>query len=416
MQRVKVSRALQKPKLLRAWSTSRDNTPRAGRPGIDGVTALQFATRLDANITTLAKSIREGQYGPSPLKGVPIPKAYSTEKRLICIPTIRDRIVQRAVVHYLVSGSKLPIYNSSSYGFIKGRGTAAAILRALELRGRFGWCVKTDIESFFDRVPRGDLKARVDRALPHNSLTPLINKFIDCEIKEERNLRSVLSARGIKRGVGLRQGMPLSPILANLVLSTFDSDVEQVHIEMVRYADDIILFFSTKERARDGLNFIKERLASQGLSIPELSDHSKTRIFGPREAIDFLGLELYFVTSEQRYVSQISRRQIAKIRQQLEDNFNLETRIKEESNFQDTVVELSRSISAYLGIYKNAYNFTAFDSELRATIRSILEGIYKDIFGKSVLDHVSERGRNFLGIGTLTMPEPLNDLDHSDME
>jgi hypothetical protein len=256
----------------------------------------------------------------------------------------------------------------------------------------------------------------VDRALPHNSLTPLINKFIDCEIKEERNLRSVLSARGIKRGVGLRQGMPLSPILANLVLSTFDSDVEQVHIEMVRYADDIILFFSTKERARDGLNFIKERLASQGLSIPELSDHSKTRIFGPREAIDFLGLELYFVTSEQRYVSQISRRQIAKIRQQLEDNFNLETRIKEESNFQDTVVELSRSISAYLGIYKNAYNFTAFDSELRATIRSILEGIYKDIFGKSVLDHVSERGRNFLGIGTLTMPEPLNDLDHSDME
>src|SRR5947208_2240991 len=97
MQRVKVSRALQKPKLLRAWSTSRDNTPRAGRPGIDGVTALQFATRLDANITTLAKSIRQGQHGPSPLKGVPIPKAYSTEKRLICIPTIRDRIVQRAV-------------------------------------------------------------------------------------------------------------------------------------------------------------------------------------------------------------------------------------------------------------------------------------------------------------------------------
>jgi RNA-directed DNA polymerase len=408
------SRILSKSKLMQAWVASRDSTSNAGGPGIDGISAAQFAVRLEANISSLAKSIRNRQYGPSRLKGVAILKPNTTEKRLVCIPIVKDRIVQRTVVRHLVHGKKLPIYNSSSYGFIKGRGTAAAINRALELRSNFDWCLKTDIESFFDRVPRGELKDKVDRTLARSNIAPLIKKFIDCEIKDDNSLRATLAARGIKPGVGLRQGMPLSPILANLVLSSFDNDVERVKIEMVRYADDILLFFESKQKAHDGLKFISERLNRQGFTIPELADHSKTRLIGPREPVDFLGRQLIFLGSEQRFVSQISRVHIAKIRAYLEDQFNFATRASQGSDFQETVIDLSRSVAAYLGVYRDAHNFLALQSELRGCTRRIMEGIYEDVFGNSILNNVSEKGRNFLGIGSLDVLEPSPDFEEWD--
>jgi retron-type reverse transcriptase len=81
----------------------------AGRPGIDGVTAQNFAANLDANLESLAARIRSSNYGPSSLKPVFLPKPNSPKERMICIPTVVDRLVQRAIVEHLVSSKKLPI-------------------------------------------------------------------------------------------------------------------------------------------------------------------------------------------------------------------------------------------------------------------------------------------------------------------
>jgi hypothetical protein len=276
---------------------------------------------------------------------------------------------------------------------------------------QYDWCIKTDIEAFFDRIPRDDLKARVDRALRRCTVVPLMKKIIDCEIKETNLLRPELAKQGVKRGVGLRQGMPLSPILANLALSTFDNEVQSAQIPMIRYADDIVLFFPSKEAAESGLGFVKWRLKQHGFDIPELSDGSKTRMVPPREALDFLGREIIYLESANRYVARISRRQIAKIRKQLEDEYSFENRSRQQNNFQETVVDLSKSISAYLGIYKDVYNYVVFDSELRSLTRAVLTNLFEDIFGASVLDKVTDRGRNFLGIGDLIMPPASSDFE-----
>ena len=183
MRDARPSRILSRSRLLAAWQDSRDATKDPGRPGIDEMSALQFSSKLETNIASLAKSIRDGNYGPSRLRAILIPKPNSSTKRLICIPTIKDRLVQRTIIEYLVRTRRLPD-NPASYGFTRGRGTAAAILRAIDLRAKHDWCIKTDIESFFDRIPRDELKARVQRALPACSLVPLINKVIDCEISE----------------------------------------------------------------------------------------------------------------------------------------------------------------------------------------------------------------------------------------
>jgi hypothetical protein len=358
-----------------------------------------------------SKSLRDGTYGPSRLKAVFIPKPNSDKERMICIPTVRDRVVQRAIVDYLVVNKKFPIYNSSSYGFIKGRGTQAAILQAIALRNTHDWCMKTDIKAFFDRIPRPYLKARVAAALPSHSLTPIICKIIDCEIRDDAALKAKLRKQGIMLGIRVRQGMPLSPILANLTLSEFDRRVERAGIQMVRYADDILLFFCSKAAAIEGHNFIKAILKTLELDIPDLMERSKTEIGAPREPVDFLGREIVYLGSKGKFVARVSRRQIEKIKIRLEDDYNYHTRHRERSDFQETIVDLRRSISAYLGVYKDADNSIFLDSELRAVAREIISGIFIDIFGENALTRVSSEGRNFLGIGELDVPEPLNDLE-----
>jgi RNA-directed DNA polymerase len=280
---------LSKSNLRAAWNDARDSSPNAGRPGIDGITASRFAANLDHNLETLAGRLRRGQYGPSSLKAVFIPKPNSDKERMICIPTVSDRLIQRAIISYLDKNRKFPIYNSSSFGFLRDLGTGAAINAAVKHRQLYDWCLKTDIESFFDKIPRQYLKTCVERALGKHSLVPIISKIIDCEVKPSIWNRSKIQKHGIEMGAGIRQGMPLSPILANLVLSEFDNRIERNGKKMVRYADDIAVFFKTKKEAEEGHKFVSDTLAHIKLTIPGLSDNSKTQLLGPSDPIDFLG-------------------------------------------------------------------------------------------------------------------------------
>jgi len=407
----KPAKLLSRPRLRDAWKQSRDSTSNAGRPGIDGVTAQSFAANLDSNLDSLSKHLRSGAYGPTRLKSVFIPKENSTKERMICIPSVADRLVQRAIVQYLVSKKILPIYNSSSFGFIEGLGTPAAIRRAIELRTKYDWCLKTDIETFFDSIPRQYLKSRVAQALGRHSLVPIISRIVDCDIKLYPGNREKVRKQGIRMGVGLRQGMPLSPILANLVLSKFDKQIQCRNIEMVRYADDLMLFFHTKEAAYSGHELVKGILKKIRLSIPEIEDGSKTSFVGPGDPIDFLGRQIVFVRSTGKYVARISDKKIANIRRQIQNDYALQKRSDIGSTLQDTVVELWQSISAYLGAYKDADNFSKLDQELRNIARTTISQVFIDIFGQNALSKLTSTQKNFLGIGHLDFPEGLNDLD-----
>jgi RNA-directed DNA polymerase len=204
--RPKPRKILSKENLVEAWNSSRDSTTKPGAAGIDNETAKRFASNADANIDKIKKRLHDGTFGFSPLRPFFALKHGSNE-RVICIPTVRDRIVQRAIVNYFAVSKNLPVYNDSSFGFIKGQGTKKAIERAVELRSVFEWCVKADIESFFDQIPRPFLKERVAAVLQNHSLVPLICSAIDCEIKGTPAELKRAAAQGIKAGLGIRQGM-----------------------------------------------------------------------------------------------------------------------------------------------------------------------------------------------------------------
>ncbi|WP_316178763.1 reverse transcriptase domain-containing protein [Bradyrhizobium sp. SZCCHNRI1009] len=407
----KPAKILSKKNLFAAWRDSRDATSNPGRPGVDGLTAEQFSHRLEDRLAALAADLRSGRYHPSKLRAIFIPKQHSDKDRLICIPVIRDRLVQRAIVDYLVTKDKLSIENEFSYGFVRGRGTAHAIARALELRQKYEWCLKTDIEAFFDRIPRREAKHRVSAALRGSSITPLVHSFVDCEIKATKYTRPKLKKQGIVPGVGLRQGMPLSPLLANLVLKDFDASFRAAQIEMVRYADDLLLFFHSKALAEDGFDFVRSQLRNQGLTIPDLGgEGSKSQIVAPKQAVTFLGLELLYADAVGGYVKRVGRKQIAKIQQKLEEEFSFDNLRKERVGFQQASIGLWRTISSYLNIYRGTYDFPTLDSELRHAGRRVLANMFEDVFGAGVLNRVTPEGREFLGLGSLDVPDD-NGLD-----
>jgi RNA-directed DNA polymerase len=205
--------------------------------------------------------------------------------------------------------------------------------------------------------------------------------------------------------------MPLSPLLANLALADFDKQIERRKIEMVRYADDLVLFFRNKEDAQDGRKYLKLLLATFELSIPEIANGSKTKIISRSDPLEFLGREIVHVGAIDSFVVRVSQRQIDKIKNRLARDFSFGNRLKDESNLQDTIVDLSRSIAAYLGIYKDAYNYRSLEDELKGLRRSILTAIFMDLFGNECLQALSPEGMKFLGIELSSTIEPNLELD-----
>lgn len=404
----KQTRIISKSALNRAWKKSRDASSSPGRPGVDQVTAQQFSYKLDRGISTITQDFRMGTFGFSNLKAVFIPKPGSEKERLICIPTVRDRLVQRVIAQYINVKRIFPIYHSSSFGFREGIGVSDAINAVVLLRSEYEWCLKTDIESFFDRIPRDYLKKRVSYCLKNSSLVPVLHKVIDCEAKITNENRKKFEKQGIRRGCGIRQGMPLSPLLANLALSEFDLEIERLGIRMIRYADDLVLFFKSKDEALTGKQAVVSVLEKVQLTIPEISSTSKTKLVSPRDPLFFLGREILYLGSKNSYVARISIGQIKKIKEKLSNEYCFTNRIAKQSNFQETVVDLSKSVAAYLGIYKDAENFDEFHAELRGHARKIMSAIFIEIFGAPSLSKVSVEGKKFLGLDILdaVIPNP----------
>ncbi|MGE3264066.1 hypothetical protein [Methylocystis sp.] len=110
-------------------------------------------------------------------------------------------------------------------------------------------------------------------------------------------------------------------------------------------------------------------------------------------------------------MSRISSAQIKKIKDRLSSDFSFNKRSKEGHDFQKTMVDLGKSVSAYLGIYQDAHNYEQFASEIRGHVRKIVCQLFIDVFGQESLRSLTPEGRKFLGVTCLDGVEPNSELD-----
>ena len=131
-----------------------------GAAGIDRQTVEHFAEHERRELQHLQDQLRQGTYIPSPVRRVWIPKPGSSDKRPLGIPTVRDRVVQTAVVH-VIEPILDATFHDRSYGFRHGRGCHQA-LRCVEelLATGHVYVVDADLKGYFDTIPKDRLLGR----------------------------------------------------------------------------------------------------------------------------------------------------------------------------------------------------------------------------------------------------------------
>jgi retron-type reverse transcriptase len=137
-----------------------------GAPGVDGVGAVEYAVSLDAKLEQLLGRLRSGQYRAPPVRRVYIPKDNGRQ-RPIGIPTIEDKVLQRAVTMLLEAVYEQDFLDCS-FGFRPGRSAHQALQRTrgelMQMRG--GFVVELDIEAFFDSMSHAVLQEFLVSAPP----------------------------------------------------------------------------------------------------------------------------------------------------------------------------------------------------------------------------------------------------------
>lgn len=236
----------------------------------------------------LCNEIVSGSYTPSPHVAFKVKKKGGDE-RLVEQPSFRDLIVQLYLLR-AVSPVFERCFEKSSIGFRKGRSRMSLINMVKQaVADGFRYVVESDIEDFFPSVDHSILRELIDRYIP-----------IKDDVLKETLWKSVTTGHVLhgtyyERNKGLAQGSPLSPILANLYLDSFDEEMQTLNVRLVRYADDFIILVKCMEDARSALAAAKESLAELGLGLKI----EKTMVRPIKEGFSFLGLE-YDGTAFQR--------------------------------------------------------------------------------------------------------------------
>ena len=268
-------------------------------PGVDGVTVSEYSENLEANLTELLELAKSGRYRTPPVKRVHIRK-NEKETRPIGMPTVADKVLQRAVAMLLE-----PIYEKDfldcSYGFRLRRSSHQALDALREaLKGmNGGWVLDVDIRSYFDSIGHSQLKEILRHRVKDSVILCLLAKWLRAGVLEDGILT--------RSEDGTPQGGVISPLLSNIYLHTvLDVWFEEVVCprlkgvaKLIRFADDFVIVFERQDDAQRVLEVLAKRFGKYGLTIHP----DKTRLVDFRHpwdskkkpgTFDFLGFTHYW--------------------------------------------------------------------------------------------------------------------------
>lgn len=301
--------------------------------------------------------------------------------------------------------NELGIINEVSFGFIKSeqggerRGLAAARDRAAQLRSQHSWAYKSDISSFFDCIPREEVIQQTIRTLRKPSFRAILNAAVHCEIDvRDEAVARIVESNGIIRGRGVRQGMPLSPLFANIILRDFDQEMIRRGVKLVRYADDFIAFAKSEDECRRIDELARSLLYPLGLTLPPLADSgSKTFIADPQTDIEFLGLALTY-QRDGTYKLVITKDQLHKISRDLGNMISIDGLLKQSLDITTMEKKIDDKIGGYRAAYSCAHNADELDRLLKKFRTSALRTVYVDAFGEQAVQRLTYKHRRFLGL------------------
>lgn len=292
-------------------------TRKDGAVGVDGVTAEEYEQDLEGNLQSLLDRAKSGTYKAPPVRRVHIPKGgSSTETRPLGIPTLEDKILQRAVV-MLLGAIYEQDFLDCSYGFRPGRSAHDALEsfrdQTMNCRPKGGAVLEVDIRKFFDNLDHSYLRQFLQLRVRDGVLLRLIDKWLKAGVMEDGNVSYPDS--------GSPQGGVVSPLLSNVFLHYvldlwFENDVKPClrnRAFLIRFADDFVIGFRDERDSQRVMEVIPKRFGKYGLTVHP----TKTKLIrfrppssktmggrGPDDrpgTFDFLGFTHYWAVSLKGY-------------------------------------------------------------------------------------------------------------------
>lgn len=278
-------------------------------PGVDQVTAKQYAEQLDENLRDLHERIHTGRYRATPVERVWLDKADGSQRPIGKL-VLEDKIVQRAVGTILEAIYEQDFYDFS-FGYRPERNPHQALhlLREQSMNLNIGWIIDADIKGFFDSIDHNQLRDVLRLRVNDGQIIRLLGKWLNAGVLEDGSLSYPEQ--------GTPQGGVISPLLANIFLHHVLDDwfVHEVQPRMkgrcflIRFADDFVIGCELETDARRVMKVLSQRFERFGLTIHP----TKTQLvrFGKPPAgshtddnngtFDFLGFTHFWARSRRGY-------------------------------------------------------------------------------------------------------------------
>jgi RNA-directed DNA polymerase len=329
-----------------------------GAAGVDHISVAEFERGLPETLWEVSDQLKHGEYHPQPIRRVHLPKPGTNETRPLGIPTVRDRMVQAAVVNVIE-----PIFERDfaehSYGFRPGRGCKDA-LRRVDQRIKSGcsYVVDADLKGYFDTIPHAGLMSRLQAKIADGAVLSLIESFLKANVMD--------GVATWTPEAGAPQGAVLSPLLSNIDLDPLDHRIARSGFEMVRYADDFVILCRTPEEASRALDLVQTWVAENGLTLHP----TKTKVVDVRtDGFDFLG---YHFRDTRHWPRDKSVKK-------LKDAVRAQTKRTNGDSPHTIITSLNRTLRGWFTYFQQSrpWIFGVLDRWIRGRLRSILRNRHK---------------------------------------
>ena len=359
--------------LQEAYRRSRAN---AGAPGVDGISfnAIE-ALGVEQWLGTLQEELRSKTYAPQPLLRVWIPKRNGGQRPL-SIPTVKDRVVQTAVV--LVLGAIFDVdLRRQQFGFRPNMDAKMAVRRAyfhITQHNRRD-IVDADLSDYFTTIPHGPLMRCVTRRVADGTVLAVLKRWLVAPVCERTPRGGMIrTTESRDRNRGTPQGGSASPLLANLyfrrfLLAWYDhGHYLRFDAHVVNYADDLVICCRPGNGAA-ALAQMRRLMEKLGLTVNE----QKTRLARvPEESFDFLGYTIgqFYDKDEKAFIgTQPSRKSLKRIIGRIHDETTPRWNLEPVEKRVDELNALLRGWSGYFNqgrvihVYRIIQRYT--DARLR---------------------------------------------------
>jgi len=274
-----LSKILMFENMQEAWEHVRQQGKTAG---VDHWSVRRFQRHWEEHLRTLADEVRSNAYQPRRLRLRYIPKKGGGKRRL-AIPTLRDRVLQRAALQVLQWRFERK-FLTCSYGYRPKRSLFHAVAAIVRYRDRgLTWVLDADIDACFDSLDLQVLRPLLTKEINDAQVLRLIDLWLEVGLVNRHEQR------------GVAQGMSISPLLCNVYLHELDWPLVRGRWALVRYADDFIVLTYARSQAERCYEIVGDLLQEMHLRY----EPSKTHITRFADGFQFLGV--HFDTDSYSY-------------------------------------------------------------------------------------------------------------------